>query len=254
MTQQQTSLDAPSEEPLVELGQVQLLLGNPRIVPPTSQSGAQVVGWFRSPDGSWLVTTCTDPATKEQTQRSVARLPSPDVAAQFDDPSAANDRFSTVVPYGQDCTVGSSAPGARQIGIESLAGHVPGSFDLGNGTTLYMDALSETPAPPSWPATILGFLFAVYRFLIPALAIAGALALVVGLVLAARAAPPRSLLFIPAIAMWVLVASRIAVLVLVDVSSFPALTVGYMNPAFPLVVLASVASLQALAFQVARRR
>ena len=254
LTQQQSSLDVPSEEPLVDLGQAQLLLGNPRIVPPTSQSGAQVVGWYRSPDGSWLVTTCTDASTKEQTQRSVARLPSPDVAAQFDDPAASNNRFSTVVPLGQGCTLGSSVAGSQQISLASLSGHVPTSLDLGNGTTLYIDAVSQTSVPPAWPATILSFLFSIYRILVPTLAAAGALALVAGVVLGSRAAPPRSLLFIPAIAMWILIASRIAVLVLVDVSSFPALTFEYMNPAFPLLVLASVASLQALAYQIARRR
>jgi hypothetical protein len=44
----------------------------------------------------------------------------------------------------------------------------------------------------------------------------------------------------------VLVASRIAVLVLVDVSSFPAVDQLYLSAAYPLYVLAGIASLGAL--------
>lgn len=41
-------------------------------------------------------------------------------------------------------------------------------------------------------------------------------------------------------------ASRIVLLALVDMSSFPALNVQYLQPAFPLVALAAVASLACL--------
>jgi putative flippase GtrA len=219
-------------------------LGQPRAMPSTAGT-AVLAGWFRSPDGAWLQLRCDG---AEGSAHQIPRHGSPDLVRRFHDPSAGQSRFELPAPTGQCALEVSSGKhaGAHFELPEDKA--LPATVRLGDGE-LYLERLetAATLSPPP-PAAALAARAAIGRIYAGAstwLASAGALAVVLASVLAIRRRRADPLLVL-AVSAWCLVAGRLAVLVLVDVSSFPAINVQYMQPAFPLLVLASIASLAAL--------
>jgi hypothetical protein len=134
---------------------------------------------------------------------------------------------------------------ARVLGMWRFVGQPRVPDALGSGQ-LHVDALHPgipaDAAAPRWARSLKSVIGRLYRTVLPWLALAGLLGFAWATLRAvrSRAAEP---LYLLAASAWVLAASRVALLVLVDMSSFPALKVHYLQPAFPLLVLASMVSL-----------
>lgn len=226
-------------------GDMWRFVGEPRVRHVRGLSGKSAYGWFYDPGNAWLRIHCPSNGY----MRDVERRESPDISAHFADPSAGDRRFDMDVPPDADCVLeaGSGGTYVHVVDIAELK-EARMSLPVGDGT-LYVDNVGEgIDVDAVVPAGALAWkqcFHRAYGMFMPWLAGAGALAF---LLVALRAIVRRELepLFVLACASWALVASRIVLLALVDMSSFPALNVQYLQPAFPLVVLGAVASLASL--------
>ena len=206
--------------------------GLPQRAPAESERVRTLVGWFHAPPAEWIQLRC---AASGAAALPVGRLPSPDIAVHFNDPAAADSRFRATMPAEGDCRVQLAGAGPSDPGLsfEDLA--LKRDVVLA-GRQLYIDSVGA--ASPE-PAEVLArrmrdLLGAAFRLTAPPLCAAAALGWLVHLVLLWR----RKLRLDPywwlCHALWLLVASRIAILVLVDMSSFPAVNALYLSAAFPL--------------------
>lgn len=204
-----------------------------------------MAGWFHSPENAWIQLHCDN---RSSGKVEIPRRASSDLVAAFSDARAAQSRFE-LRPPGADCALEVVSRGQHGSTLE-LASIItaPVSIRLPEGE-LYFDSIGRAPQlspPPS--GSVLAVRERIGRFhgaMLPWLAIAGLLAFAGAVAVGIRRRHATPLLAVAAAA-WCLVACRVAVLVLVDLSSFPAINVQYMQPAFPLLVLAAVASLAAL--------
>lgn len=223
--------------------------GKPKVPDGDELRERWLAGWFRAPDDVWLRMRC-DPGDASV---EVKRLPSPDVATHFRDPAAGDRRFQLQLQPGGDCVFEVLTRGQVVDTIALDEAHLAARhFPLDAGD-LHFDSTGEGIPPsaqaPAWASKARLGIGRVYGVLLPWLAGAGLLAfawLAGRALLQRRFAPLLGPLPALAVAAWCLVASRVALLALVDVSSFPAIEVQYMQPAFPLLLLASLTSLIAL--------
>lgn len=122
---------------------------------------------------------------------------------------------------------------------------LPGTLDgrAGGSPSVGIPRQAASPMTMRWIKYGIGL---VYGGFLPWLTVAGLLAFCWASVDAARRRRVEPL-YVLAAAAWCLVASRCVLLVLVDMSSFPALEVNYMQPVYALLVLAAFVSLVLLA-------
>jgi hypothetical protein len=97
------------------------------------------------------------------------------------------------------------------------------------------------------------WLIAAYRVLLPLLGAIGLTAWLVRLAQVVTKRVPATAPFVIGSALWVMVATRIAVVVLVDISAFPAINQRYLVAAYPLLCVASVLGISGLAAGVPGR-
>ena len=130
--------------------------------------------------------------------------------------------------------------------LASLVNHGSQEIELAPGQVLRVEAANAFPLIVKWPVAVLDRVTSVYAVLLPILALLGLAGVLGVLVLAlGRRRLPGPLAAAAAI-LWTLVVARVAILVLVDVTSFPAVNLLYMQGILPLSVLATIASAGAL--------
>lgn len=217
-------------------------LGRPGVPDERETLGRRVAGWFHDPDGGWIRGRC-DP---DGEAFAIERRPSGDVARYFDDPTAAEVRFAFRLPEDLHCVLELES-GAGAFELPATAEPARSSF---GAAELQIDDATGIPPRaadvPAWPQAVRRVALAGYAFALPWLALAGLLAFLVAAArMAVRRRPAGGLLVLAACG-WGLVASRALLLAVVDISAFPAVNPQYMQPAFPLLVMAAVASLAAL--------
>lgn len=223
-------------------------LGRPYVPESKGEMGPRAIGWFRSQAdaGAWIAGACEPGGARIQ----IARDPSPDVAAHFNDPAAAQNRFSAAFPRIQGCFI-EAVPGGARLALSDIAPDQH-NFALAGGA-MTIDALlpgiDVSRAMSTRAVRIRDSIERFYAALLPVIAIAGVLAFLWASV---RVLQSRrfDMLYATAAAGWCLLACRVFILLLVDVSSFPAIKLQYMQPAFPLLVLAAVCSLMCLAGRI----
>lgn len=231
-------------------------LGNPVITAQQPTANARersfrLAGWFRSPSGSW-VTGQLGQDDGHALIIPIPRVASPDLVAGFKDPAASHERFDFQIACKADCNfVFNDEHGAS---IPLNLGHLVGQhvhFRLG-AATLNLDAISEhgDAAPGSdirikTANSVRRFFIRVYSIFMPWLAAAGLLAM---LIVAALALFARRLDAIVAIAtaVWALLASRLILLGVVDISAFPGMITPYLSPAYVLMCVVPAVSFAAL--------
>ena len=223
-------------------------LGRPWI--PDRAPRARASGWFRDPQGGWIQGRCGADGAPFRIQRQ----PSADLAAHFDDPAAGAIRFAFELPAAAGCAIELQA-GRGQVPLSEATAARMFTFDAAR---LQIDDATGIPptaaAAPRWPVFVKEAVGAIYSGLLPLLAIAGLAAFALALLRASAGRASVGVLLFVAAAAWGLVASRALLLALVDISAFPAVNAQYMQPAFPLLVLAAVASLAALRTRVQQQR
>lgn len=190
---------------------------------------------------------------------SINRIASPDLVSAFADPDGAQRRFNIVASCQPPCIFSfvDESGASVELNLAEQAGHTP-SFSL-NGATLNIDHIEQTPADESTTSTRSRFaafwrtgMEKVYGHLLPWLLPLASIAVLVALLAAGfrrRVTPVLAL----ASALWVLLVSRLVLLALVDISSFPAIIVPYLSPAYVLACITPIMSIAAL-YELLRSR
>lgn len=208
-----------------------------------------VRGWYRD------VQSADWPAFKvyanngQEISSTVARLSSPDLQQHFSDPSAGNNRYETSFHCPNICTIVATSSHDREIRI-ALDADQPMSAASGSAV-LYVDSAFSAEAAglvnPAQKAAmhIRTSLVWLFKFLIPALIVIGLAAAIVATWLSVRRRTLNAAL-VMAFAAWTLVATRIAILALIEISSFGAANFLYAAPATYLAVVAAFLSIAAI--------
>lgn len=239
-------------------------LGNPVITARQQEEDApdhnfRVAGWYRSPSGTWIA------GQIEQTDGHAQIIPishvaSPDLVAAFKDPGASHERFDFQIACGTSCnfTFFDEHGGSIPLNLGQLVGqHV--YFSLG-AATLNIDQISQHSDGSRGPdiriiaSTAVRRLFSqAYSIFMPWLAAAALLAmlLVAGLALFMR---QLDIIGVLATAVWVMLATRLLLLGIIDISAFPAMITPYLSPAYVLICVAVVLSFAALKTTAQRLR
>lgn len=217
-------------------------IGRPNVPDDADELGTWVTGWFHDTQPGWVRIRCENAGDS----MAVSRQSSPDLADHFADPNAGEGRFAMAVPGITGCAV-ESTTGAGTVQLSDVTADVRG-FSLGSGQLYFDSVLDGIPHHAKASATAQWFKTGtshMYQAILPWLAVSGLLAFSWTTIRALRWRW-REPLYILAATVWCLVAARCALLALVDMSSFPAMKVHYMQPAFPLLVVAAVVSLSLL--------
>ena len=215
----------------------------------SDQQSVRLIGWYRSPEHGWFSVADAAAATNSAPVEP-RRLPSPDLVKAFADPQADHQRFDLVADCGLDCRlkITTSTNEVRVVENADLIDARVKVLSIGQGT-LYIDAKNRQMKPEpgieaatSFSRGVRRALLAGYSFLLPPLLGVGLLAYLGALVVAPRRCLTGPLFWLAGAA-WVLLVTRLLVLSLVHISSFPAIDRLYMTPAYALCCIAPLFSI-----------
>lgn len=218
-----------------------------------------VHGWYRSPSNRWVSGEVVGPDGR-MASVAIPRMASPDLVTGFKDANATHQRFNLELACSTPCIMRFTGDdGASvQINLTELVGQRP-HYSVGPAT-LNIDSVSEhgagslTKDVPLRTATAVRRAgIEVYSAVLPWLASFAVIAMLLATV---RAAITRRLntVAVLAVAMWVLLASRLVILGVVDISLFPGMITQYLSTANVLVCLAVVLSFGAFIKSMERSR
>jgi hypothetical protein len=222
-------------------------LNYPLHTPPNETQGTSVFrGWFYQPQSpSWFSVNAGRPNGSLAGTMS-QRIQSPDIGEYFKDPTASNQRFVIRVQCVDPCTVTFEALDAKvERPIASLQAGT--DFDVGQGH-LHID-MAEIVPDPAYASTfaeivsgrVRAAILKSYQWIfIPVLSL-GAIAFLMSTAIY-PAACWRNACYLLAAASWLLAFLRASLLILIDVTTFPALFPFYLAPAYFLLVAAAIAS------------
>lgn len=203
-------------------------------------------GWFHRRGDAWF-RAHLERADGVVEQLVVERRPSEGLEAYFRDPRARRQRFRAQGDCDLSCilvVVGDGGAEAR-IPLSQVAGGGRG-VPVGTGAIHFDEMEFESDGRAEQPRTtamaMFSGLWTVYRWLLAPTLVAGLIAFAAVAVRAARRAGPDPLFGLAVVA-WCGVATRIVVVVAIDVSAFPALRLHYLSPATPLALFAAVLSI-----------
>jgi len=220
-------------------------------------------GWYFDGTDAWLALEVKTPDGR-RVPALIERNPSPDLERHFGTPAAKRQRFTIETSCRPDCRLGFSSDKNDRLdtSIEEVVRGSPGRFALG-GAPLYFDVARNTDRSfePSdvrvgMSRDVAAAASRLYAALIPGFLALGGLAFIGGAVWIARRpryGPPSAVMGIAA-GLWVFVAARIVILVLIDVTSFPAIFAFYLGPATYLAPVAALLSLWAVVVAIRERR
>jgi hypothetical protein len=235
-------IGSPSWEPLDLLQKTRLFLGNPRTVPALSEEKTELNGWFYSVNDDWIVLNCVTNGLV--IKKTIDRISSPDLTEYFKDPKANFQRFSISVLNNENCSISTESLRENILPIKSLSEQQT-TYRIGNGT-LQFGQISQSSlySKKYFPLKVKSSLVKIYKQIVPALVTFGAFVYVIYLMFILVRKTPVTDIFIISTMLWCLFFSRIVLLVLVDISSFPGINSTYMSAAFPILCLAAFLSLQ----------
>ncbi len=233
-----------SFEPVDQLQSVREFLGNPRTMRSVSEANINSVsGWLYSTNDHWISFNCWIKG-KEKIS-ALGRLASQDIVEHFKDPKADFQRFSITVKGDKNCSLFVDAAPLSQYPIKLLS---PGLIKLDfNGQTdlLYIESISNTRVNlvEKKAIDIKMTLATVYKKYMPYLVLLGGCVYLIYFLLWTVKRKSMTDVFFVSTMMWCLFLSRVVILILVDISSFPAIDPLYFSAAFPVLSLAAFCSL-----------
>jgi hypothetical protein len=234
------ALGGPSTGDETQLQAMETILDRPKRTPSQSELSAVTLhGWFIASSTAWPQFLCTAPG--HQVVIPIPRLPSADLATYFKQPGLDFDRFDVAAPADDGCGL-QIAPEGAGGDVLALSALKPGPAFLPAGE-LYLDSVTRPVAAGAGaPAqSVLQALRWVYRLVFPLAGVAAILSYLWSLGRLCRGRPVGRLLIL-ATGLWILLLSRCLVLLLVDISAFPAISQLYMLPAFPVSCMAIIIS------------
>jgi hypothetical protein len=186
---------------------------------------------------------------------SLVRVASPDLVQTFQDKLASRQRFRLNARCADNCKVVFSSPDSERFVVPV---NTSKKYFSHNATTLAFDRVSAgndivSPKDVRLSAAmyVSALLHRAYDFWLPIVLIIGLFAFALSCYFVIRRFD-YPLIWIVAGACWISIAARAVILVLVDISLFPAITVNYMQPIFTLSLVASVLSIGTLLYYLPR--
>lgn len=227
-------------------------LGRPELVQPTielpkvfsKELTVHIKGWYVSPDLTWIKLSCPD-GTPEG---NILQLESSDLIAAFQDQRFGKRRFSFDAHPG--CTL--LAENGGNIKIKDIFGRAGTGYKNSRGAHIHFDeitlngndGIAEYEKFAFW-LEIKAFLIELYKFLLPFLAYIGGSAFILVMMKNVTKKKRVSPLFIITAALWALFFSRVLLLALLGVTSFPIAPL-YVYPISPILCLAGILSIALL--------
>jgi hypothetical protein len=233
----------PSWEPVDRLNRFKYFLGNPKTMPLESEEGqVRIHGWYQSETRDWLQVVSN---TGEFSSSNLQRLPSPDLVKHFGDPQLGYNRFSFKVKINSGQFIKSDSTDEK-ISIKTLISKQKVKMPIGNGY-IYLDGVADDSRfKEEFPATVFKkILLQFYQVITPPMVLSAALCLVIVffvLLIRHGKSSAHPLLIFVCIATLVFYVSRLGIVVLVDICSFPSINTLYLAPAFPLIPVFSFIS------------
>jgi hypothetical protein len=219
-----------SQDPILTLNQMRYFLGEPRTVEAPGERIVGLSGWF-APDGSdaWLGLECVNPVVKTI---NIPRLASPGLIPPGKNEVLTSNRFSVEFNSNQECSLINSVSGEKLLDLnENL---ITGGIEVDAGT-IWIDFVNN---PSKWNESFSqNFLELGQKILLSlnsVFLLLGLSALLFSLI-KFRTSPwwfigsSKSAWF-SILLLLVAIVCRLAILAIIDVSSFPAFAVDYLNP------------------------
>jgi hypothetical protein len=234
----------PSWEPLEQLQRVRLFLGNPRTINAPSEQSTALKGWFYSTSSDWITLNCSINGTT--VKKEIDRIVSPDIAQNFNNPNANFQRFLINISDNEDCSIATNSSPSNILPIKLILEKQEAVHNIGETGSLHIDQVSHsyTYSEKYIPFKIKNILGNIYKIMMPIIALSGAFVYLAYLIFILIRKILITDILIVSTLMWCLFISRILLLVLVDISSFPAINETYMSAAFPILCMAAFLSLQ----------
>jgi hypothetical protein len=242
----------PSHGTEAQLAPVMRFLNFPLFNPsPDVVSKFTWLGWYYRKGHDWIVANVRNPdGTLARTK--MYRSSSPDLQSAFKDPDASEQRFILDTTCVDKCVLEIETPEGQKVErtLGEMRAGKAADIVLGGGT-VHFDS-TETSFDAFAPSRIDEFcntlriiILSHYSWLSIPTIIAGLLSFFVATLLYWRIAM-LNICYVVALVSWVLVFSRASLLILIDATSFPALNLTYLTPAYFLLMSGAVLSCAAL--------
>lgn len=231
----------PSLESTNGLDNTRAFLGLQHSTPLLRDETMILSGWYYSKNHDWVFVKCFENGA--MMVRNITRRNSGDVAAFFKDPKASMQRFILSIPKNTDCHIVTSLEKSSSIPIKSSAIKNGQHFRLGDGD-LHFDTVEEVSKLKG--ISFLEFkiyLINTYRLIMPLLVSLGLMSYLYCTISILMLKRSCSDVFIICTFLWILFISRVALLVIVDISSFPTInSPTYFSAAFSVLIVAAFLS------------
>lgn len=218
---------------------LRIFLGNPLSMPSAHEQIVTFRGWYysKSQPDFWLSVICSD-GNKE-----VIRQSSPDIAKAMSNNAAIAQRFVIEIPEQDRCHI--QLASGQKISFATLKESSTGAILNDSQDIFYLDSArflfpQQILRLSSKIKTLLGKL---YSIIIPVLLSISVITLIGTLAYLVKQRCFFQPVLMVAILAWTLVFTRMVLLVLIDISSFPAINALYMGPAFSLSILAMITTI-----------
>lgn len=217
-------------------------LNNPLSTPVITHRTVTLDGWYFERNGDWFK---TEAATGTETE--VTRLSSSDLAKIF--PGAEQQRFHIKFQCTDKCRLSFVANNNVVYIYDPDSPALIGTVIHHGNAMIAFDGITVQESPRYSASAVMSFsrhareaLSIVYSCIVPFMLYLGILAMLTALVVS-----PRSFLLSPelqlALCIAMIVVSRVAILTLINISSFPAMTQSYFSPVLCLIPVWSVLSI-----------
>jgi hypothetical protein len=235
----------PSWLPLARLIEIRDFLGNPRITISKDDKIIKVSGWYYQTNNKWLSLSCDTDGLKSL--KELQRQNSPDIAMYFNNSSAVSQRFSFQVKESANCVIQFDGGEYKPLKLSELLNN-PTKFLNTNSGVFHLDEIKLTTTIDTFNdwSSIKKYLIKIYKNISIWIFSVGMLSFFATAVMIIFRKSRLDYLTVIATGLWLMYFSRIALVILVDISSFPAINHLYLMPAFPILFAASFVTFSSL--------
>jgi hypothetical protein len=223
------------------LNQTLNFLGNPKAVPLNTQSILLASGWYYTKNNDWISLRCSSQGSRRDLD--INKSPSFDIAEYFKDDKASNQRFSFEIDDFENCSILFLNSRNQPIQLSEALKNNQRYFNIIDGY-LNFDVLQEDRINKENSLFLKQSLINFYELISIYIFCAGTFFIIAILLFLSKNHKLDQLSSI-ALFLWILYYSRIFLVVMVDISSFPAIKNLYLLPAFPVWTAASFVSMAA---------
>jgi hypothetical protein len=202
-------------------------------------------GWYYGGGAEWITAEVKWP-NGAAAETEFERRESPDIVDRFGDESASKQRYALRSLCNDNCTIEVQTPdGATASKKLAELFRAPFGFTVGDGTFFVDKAAAKEGRRPTLPEAlarrIRDIALSIHLYVLIPLLVIGVLAFVLTSMVHWRRAI-SNICYVMALVSWILVATRIGLLMLISATSFPALKVHYMAPTYFMLISGAVFS------------